>query len=159
MPDHAPPRSPRVGRRGVLLGGAGGLLLLSWPVRAAERPSLQEAIRGFTGGAPVNDGRVRLEIPPLVENGNAVGVTVTVDSPMTAGDHVRRIALFNEKNPQPDVAVFHLGERSGRARVSTRIRLATSQTMAAVAELSDGSFWSSTGSVIVTLAACIEDLS
>lgn len=123
------------------------------------RPSLDEVIRAFTGGRPVQAGRVTLSVPPLVENGNAVGVTVTVESPMTANDHVRRIALFNEKNPQPDIAVFHLGPRAGRARVATRIRLATSQTMVAVAELSDGSFWSAKANVIVTLAACIEDLS
>jgi sulfur-oxidizing protein SoxY len=123
------------------------------------RASLDEVIRAFTGGLPVQAGRVTLSVPPLVENGNAVGVTVTVESPMTANDHVRRIALFNEKNPQPDIAVFHLGPRAGRARVATRIRLATSQTMVAVAELSDGSFWSAKANVIVTLAACIEDLS
>lgn len=127
--------------------------------RVVTRPSLDEAIRDFTGGLPVRAGRVALSVPPLVENGNAVGVTVTVESPMTAADHVRRVALFNEKNPQPDIAVFHLGPRAGRARVATRIRLATSQTMVAVAELSDGSFWSARANVIVTLAACIEDLS
>ena len=127
--------------------------------RVVTRPSLDEAIRDFSGGLPVQAGRVALSVPPLVENGNAVGVTVTVESPMTASDHVRRIALFNEKNPQPDIAVFHLGPRAGRARVATRIRLATSQTMVAVAELSDGSFWSAKANVIVTLAACIEDLS
>ncbi|MDF2995466.1 MAG: sulfur oxidation protein SoxY [Xanthobacteraceae bacterium] len=127
--------------------------------RVVTRPSLEETIRDFTDGAPVQAGRVVLSVPPLVENGNAVGVTVTVESPMTLSDHVRRIALFNEKNPQPDIAVFHLGPRAGRARVATRIRLATSQTMVAVAELSDGSFWSARANVIVTLAACIEDLS
>lgn len=149
-------------RRTVLAAGAGGLIVLALPLRAAiaaERPSLAQAILAFTGGAPIEDGRVALDIPPLVENGNAVGVTVAVDSPMTAADHVRRIALFNEKNPQADVAVFHLGPRSGRARVATRIRLATSQTLAAVAEMSDGTYWSSKASIIVTLAACIEDLS
>lgn len=123
------------------------------------RASLEEAVRAFARGASVNPGRVRLDIPPLVENGNAVGVTVTVESPMTAADHVRRIGVFNEKNPQADVAIFHLGPRVGRAKVSTRIRLATSQTVMAVAEFSDGSFWSIQANVIVTLAACIEDLS
>jgi sulfur-oxidizing protein SoxY len=71
---------------------------------------------------------------------------------------VRRIALFNEKNPQADMAIFHLGPRAGEARVSTRLRLATSQTVVAVAEMSDGSVWSSSANVVVTLAACIEDL-
>jgi len=146
-------------RRDVLIGVTASLAVFSFPRAAIARPSLEEALRAFTGGQPINDGRVKLDIPPLLENGNAVGVTVDVESPMTPQDHVRRIALFNEKNPQADVAVFHLGPRSGRARVSTRIRLATSQTLVAIAELTDGSFWSSRANVIVTLAACIEDLS
>jgi sulfur-oxidizing protein SoxY len=133
-----------------------GVLLT--PRAAAAREALETAMQTFPSGARIQAGRVHLEVPPLVENGNAVGVLVRVDSPMTAGEHVRRIALFNARNPQPDVAVFHLGPRSGRAQVSTRIRLATSQTVAAVAELSDGSFWSAEADVIVTLAACIEEL-
>jgi sulfur-oxidizing protein SoxY len=123
------------------------------------RPTLDAAIRSFTGGTEVREGRVKFEISPLVENGNAVPVSVDVESPMTAADHVRRIALFNEKNPQADIVVFHLGPRAGRARVATRIRLATSQAVVALAEMSDGSFWSSRANVIVTLAACIEDIS
>jgi sulfur-oxidizing protein SoxY len=122
------------------------------------RPSLQEAVQEFAGSADIRSGRVHLDIPPLVENGNAVGVTVTVESPMTRSDHVRRIGLFNEKNPQAGVAIFHLGSRSGRAKVSTRIRLAATQKVKAVAEMSDGSFWSGEAKVIVTLAACVEDL-
>lgn len=124
-----------------------------------NRPTLDEAIRSFTGGAALREGRVKFEISPLVENGNAVPVSIEVDSPMTATDHVRRIALFNEKNPQADIVVFQLGPKSGRARVSTRIRLATSQTVVALAETSDGAFWSAKANVIVTLAACIEDIS
>ncbi|PAQ09436.1 SoxY-related AACIE arm protein [Mesorhizobium temperatum] len=148
-----------VGRRQFFRVGITGLLVISLPHRALARPSLDEAIRSFTGGANVLDGRVRLDLPPLVENGNAVGIAVVAESPMTEDDHVRRIAVFNEKNPEANVAVFHLGPRSGRATVSTRIRLATSQVVVAVAEMSDGSFWSSRASAIVTLAACIEDLS
>ncbi|WP_155888521.1 SoxY-related AACIE arm protein [Inquilinus limosus] len=146
-------------RRGLLAAGAGLAVLVLAPRPARARPSLEEAIRGFAGEAEIRPGRVRFDIPPLVENGNAVGVTVAVDSPMTEADHVRRIALFNEKNPQADIAIFHLGPRSGRASVSTRIRLATSQTVVALAEMSDGSVWSAEAEVIVTLAACIEDLS
>jgi sulfur-oxidizing protein SoxY len=126
---------------------------------AIHRPPLEEAIRAFTGGAEVRNERVKLDIPPLVENGNAVGITVSVDSPMTGTNYVRRIALLNEKNPQADVAVFHLSPRAGRAQVGTRIRLAASQVVVAIAETSDGKFWSSRASVVVTLAACIEDVS
>jgi sulfur-oxidizing protein SoxY len=146
-------------RRELLLAGAAGMVAFAIPLRAHARPKLDEAIRSFTGGAEVRDGRVKFDISPLVENGNAVPVSVAVDSPMTAADHVRRIALFNEKNPQADIAVFHLGPRSGRAHIATRIRLATSQVVVALAEMSDGSFWISTANVIVTLAACIEDVS
>ena len=77
---------------------------------------------------------------------------------MTAADHVKAIAIFNEKNPQPHVAVFHLGPRAGKASVATRIRLADSQKVVAIAEMSDGSCWSDTQDVIVTIAACLEDL-
>lgn len=147
-----------IGRRDALAGTAAGLLVLSLPARVLARPALEEAVRGFTGGAPVADGRVRLDIAPLVENGNAVPVTVSVESPMRRDDHVRRIGLFNEKNPEANVAIFHLTARLGRARVSTRIRLATSQQVIAVAEMSDGTYWARAGSVVVTLAACIEGL-
>jgi sulfur-oxidizing protein SoxY len=135
------------------------MIMLSLPLRVLARPSLEQAIREFTGGVDAREGRVRVDIPPLVENGNAVGVTVDVDSPMSATDHVLRIALLTESNPQPDVAVFRLGARAGRAQIGTRIRLATSQAVVALAQMSDDSFWISKGNVVVTLAACIEDLS
>lgn len=86
-----------------------------------------------------------------------VPITVTVDSPMTAASHVKSIAVFNEKNPQRDVASFTLGPRYRKPSVSTRIRLATTQKLVAVAQLNDGSYWSHTVDVIVTLAACIEE--
>jgi sulfur-oxidizing protein SoxY len=123
------------------------------------RPTLEEAVRKFTQGREVYTGLVKLDVPPLVENGNAVGVTVDVDHPMLPDNYVKRIALFNEKNPQVDMVVFHLTPRSGSAKVSTRVRLATSQNVIAIAELTDGSFWQARENVIVTLAACIEDLS
>lgn len=146
-------------RRELLLAGAAGVFAFAIPLPALARPTLAAAIRSFTGDAPVKEGPVKFEIAPLVENGNAVPVKIEVDSPMTAEDHVRRITLITEKNPQPDVAVFHLGPRAGRAQVATRIRLATSQVVVALAELSDGSFAISRANVVVTIAACIEDLS
>jgi sulfur-oxidizing protein SoxY len=149
-------RAPTLARRRLL--GTGASLLAVALVRPAQATpaEMEAAIRALVGEAAVLPGKVELEIPPLVENGNAVPVTVTVDSPMTPTDHVRRIALFNEKNPQPHVAVFHLRARAGRAQVGTRMRLADSQTVTAIAELSDGSWWTDTAKVIVTLAACLE---
>ena len=106
----------------------------------------------------VKEGRVTLDLPPLVENGNVVAMSVIVNSPMTKENHVKAIHVFNEKNPQPNVISMQLGPRAGRAQVSTRIRLAASQKLTAIAEMSDGTYWSDTQEVIVTLAACLEDL-
>jgi sulfur-oxidizing protein SoxY len=100
---------------------------------------------------------VKLELPPLSENGNTVPLTVSIESPMTPADHVRAIHVFTEQNPQPDVVTFRFGPRAGHARVSTRIRLANTQNVTAIGELSDGSFWSASAAVVVTLAACLED--
>jgi sulfur-oxidizing protein SoxY len=123
---------------------------------SATTEELNAAIAAFAGGVPVREGRVEFDIAPLVENGNTVPVTVRVQSPMSEADHVQAIAIFNEKNPQRDVAVFHLGPRAGRATIATRIRLATSQKLVAIARMNDGSCWSCSVDVIVTLAACVE---
>ena len=138
-----------------LILAAPALVALVRPARATPQ-RLAEAIRGFTGGAEPRPGRVRLEVPPLVENGNTVPLSVQVESPMTVADHVRAIAVFNELNPQPHVITAQLGPRAGRAFLATHIRLATSQTLVAVAQLSDGGFWSDSAQVVVTLAACVE---
>lgn len=138
---------------------AGGLLALTMRPCAAQamlEPELRDAIGRWCNGAVPQTGRITLDIAPLVENGNAVPVTLRVDSPMTEADHVREIALFNERNPQRDVARFLLGPDNGRAEVSTRIRLATSQRLVALARLSDGSLWQQQVEVVVTLAACVE---
>jgi sulfur-oxidizing protein SoxY len=136
---------------------AGGGMLLSIAPAAATPEMMKDAVRAVIGEAPVKKGKVKLDLPPLVENGNSVPCTVAVESPMTAADYVKAIHVFNEKNPQPNVISVKLGPRAGRASFSTRIRLADSQTVTAIAELSDGSFWSDEIDVIVTLAACIED--
>jgi len=117
---------------------------------------MEEAIRKVIGSARVTPGRVKLDLPPLVENGNTVPLAVSVESPMTEADHVRAIHVFTEKNPQPDVVSFRFGSRAGRASAATRVRLADTQTVVAIAELSDGSFWSARADVVVTLAACLE---
>lgn len=144
--------------RRLLLQTATGLTgwLLLRPALANNQ--LQDAVRAWAGGTPVQTGRVQLDIAPLVDNGNTVPLSVRVDSPMTATDHVLAIAVFNERNPQADVLRCQLGPRSGKAHVSTRIRLATTQKLTAVARLSDGSCWQQTVDVIVALAACLEEL-
>jgi len=143
-------------RRTLLAAGLGASLCIVWRPAHALSDELAGALRAFTGGAAAREGKINFDIAPLVENGNTVPITVTVDNPMTAANHVQAIAVFNEKNPQREVVACKLTPRTGRAVVSTRIRLATTQQLVAVAKLSDGSYWTHTVDVIVTLAACIE---
>ena len=136
----------------------GAVPVVSLQPADATPAMLAAAIRNVVGSAVVRTGKVKLDIPPLVENGNTVPMTVSVASPMTPEDFVKSIHVFNEKNPQPNIGNFYLGPRAGRAQVSTRIRLADSQKIVAIAHLSDGSFWSATADVVVTLAACTEEV-
>ena len=157
-------RQPTSTRRRFLRLAGGTAAIGALPLAIRVRPveatpeTMAAAIRTVVGSAVVQNGKVRLEIPPLVENGNAVPMTVSVASPMTANDYVKSIYVFNEKNPQPNLGNFHLGPRAGRAQISTRVRLADSQKITAIAKLSDGSFWSTTADVVVTLAACTEEV-
>ena len=157
-------QQPPNSSRRQFLGLAGGAAVLGAipivTVRHAEATPamLASAIQNVTGGAVVRTGKVKLDIPPLVENGNTVPMTVSVAHPMAPEDHVRSIHVFNEKNPQPNIGNFVLGPRAGRAQVSTRIRLADSQKITAIAHLADGSFWSASVDIVVTLAACTEEV-
>src|ERR1700737_2233059 len=137
----AGPQSASPTRRLILLAAAGfGLTSFAAPA-AATSAALEEAIRALLGEAAGNRGKGQLRMPPIVENGITVPLTVSVESPMTEADHVASIHIFNQKNPQPYVAAFHLGPRAGKAVVSTRIRLADSQQMGAIARLGAASFW------------------
>jgi sulfur-oxidizing protein SoxY len=140
----------------LALGSAAPSLLLA--PASATPAEMQAAVAGVVGEARINVGRVKLDIPPLVENGNTVPCAVTVESPMTAADHVKAIHVFAERNPQPYVISVALGPRAGRASISTRIRLRDTQTVLAVSEMSDGTFWSDRANVIVTIGACLEDV-
>jgi len=155
-PDHSSRRQ--------FLGLAGGAAVLGAVPIVTLRPAeatpamLAAAIRNVIGAAVVRVGKVKLDVPPLVENGNTVPMTVSVESPMTPGEYVKSIHVFNEKNPQPNIGNFYLGPRAGRARIATRIRLADSQKIVAIARLSDDTFWSASVDVVVTLAACTEEV-
>jgi sulfur-oxidizing protein SoxY len=137
---------------------AGTIPIVTLRPLQATPAMLNTAIRNIVGEAPVRTGRVKLDIPPLVENGNTVPLTVSVASPMTADDYVKSIHVFNEKNPQPNIGNFYLGPSSGRAQISTRIRLADTQKVVAIARLSDDTFWQVTTEIVVTLAACTEEM-
>ncbi|HEY0587933.1 MAG TPA: SoxY-related AACIE arm protein [Pseudoduganella sp.] len=137
-------------------------LIAALPLLALVRPAAatpeeqKAAIATYTSNASIQRGKITIDIAQLIDNGNAVPITIRVDSPMTEQDHVTDIAIFNEKNPLPDVVRFKLTPLAGKPEISTRIRLATSQTLTALARTSDGQWWQQTVDVIVALAACVE---
>ena len=137
---------------------AGTIPIVTLRPLEATPAMLSTAIRNVVGEAQIRTGKIKLDIPPLVENGNTVPMTVSVASPMTATDYVKSIHIFNEKNPQPNIGNFHLNPASGRAQVSTRIRLADTQKVVAIARLSDDTFWQVAADIVVTLAACTEEM-
>ncbi|MFO1160822.1 MAG: SoxY-related AACIE arm protein [Reyranellaceae bacterium] len=149
--------SPPLQRRTFLAGSALVMVLPVAPAQATPE-SMAAAIREVVGNAKVRAGKVTLDLPPLIENGNTVPLTVSVDSPMSEADHVKAIHVFNEKNPQPHVFDARLGPRNGKAMIGTRIKLGDSQKIVAIAETSKGEFWSASADVIVTLAACLEEI-
>ena len=151
-----PTRRDALAMAGALAAGCAVPTITMRPA-AATPADMQSAIARIIGEAKLNVGKVRLDIPPLVENGNTVPCTISVESPMTPADHVKAIHVVSERNPQPNVISAFLGPRAGRANVSARIRLADTQTVIAVAQMSDGSFWSTNVNVIVTVGACLEE--
>lgn len=143
-------------RRLLLTGLGAGMLSSALPLAALGEPEdADAAIRDIFGDGALNEGKVTVKLPPIAENGNSVAITVSVDSPMTEDNHVRRMAIISPRNPIAEIAVFELGPRAGKAEVSTRIRMAGTQRIRAVAEMSDGSLWVGSASTVVTLAACV----
>lgn len=122
----------------------------------AKKEDADEAIQKITGNAKIQEGRVTLTIPPLVENGNLVVLKVSVDSPMTADDYVKAIHVIAEGNPFPNIFTAYLTPRSGTANITTRVRLADSQVVWAIAQMSNGSYWKGSAETLVTLSACTE---
>ena len=155
--DHAT-KKVSLGRRTLLAGAAGTIALTLVPYEAAAAPEdLAAALKTILGDKQLQNGRVKIEIPPLADNGNSVPITISVESPMTAADHVKAIHILSEKNPLANIVRFGLGPRSGVAKVQTNIRLALTQKVTVVAEMSDASFFGGTAETIVTAAACLED--
>jgi sulfur-oxidizing protein SoxY len=152
------PSDGDLSRRSLLAGAVGILVLPLGSAAEAAPEDMAEAMAEALGkDAPIKPGRIKIELPQLAENGNSVPLKIAVESPMSAADHVKTIFIFSERNPVPNVVRFHLGPRSGAARVQTSIRLAGTQRITAVARMSDGSLWSGGADVIVTQAACLDD--
>jgi sulfur-oxidizing protein SoxY len=117
---------------------------------------LQPLVDKITGGAPLREGRITLEVPRLSDNGHSVPLKINVESAMSEGDYVKTLHVLSERNPRPVIAMFHLYPSSGRAEVSTRVRLNGEQQILVIAAMADGSFWGASAAVIVTETACLD---
>jgi sulfur-oxidizing protein SoxY len=146
-----------VARRSVLAIGIGGLAAAMWgrsTVPAFAKNDSDELIKKFTGGKTPAEGRVRLDLPEIAENGNTVPMTVSVESPMTEQAYVSDVLVVAEGNPRGGIAQFHFSPASGVAEANTRIRLAETQNVVAIAKMNDGSFFTASKQVKVTIGVC-----
>lgn len=167
MKNASPNPAPNPSRRrflsnAALLAAASGLPATAGAqatkdLRGTEQ-DMRAAIGRFIGDKALNKGRVDFKVPPLVDNGNTVAISVSVESPMTEADHVKAIRIFSERNPEPVIMAMKLGPRCGIAHVATRVRLADTQTLVAVAQMSDGTFWYGSAPTVVTIASCLEEI-
>lgn len=153
-------QDPHSRRRRALLQATGSLALVTLlPTPVAATPEgMQQAITDAYGDRQIQPGRVKLQVPPLAENGNSVAVTVTVESAMHGSERVEKLTLFAAANPLPIITRLEFGPAAGRAQAAFRVRLADTQRLLAVAEMADGSLWSGSATTIVTLAACTDFL-
>jgi sulfur-oxidizing protein SoxY len=143
-------------QRRVFITSLTALTLSPWQSTSATPSDAMQAMKAIVGNRPVNSGRIYFELPPLVENGNLVAIKFSVQSPMTQNDYVKAIHIIAEANPLPNVVSCYFTPLSGKAEASTRIRLADSQKVWALAQISDGSFWRTSVDTVVTLSACTE---
>ncbi len=144
-------------RRQVLMLGAGAAAIAALGIPggpAYAKNDYEEVIAKFTGGKTPTPGKVKLDLPEIAENGNTVPMTVSVESPMTPQSHVTDVLVVTDGNPRAGVATFHFSPASGIAEANTRIRLATSQNIIAVAKMNDGSFFTASKAVKVTIGGC-----
>ena len=142
-------------RRQVLAGSAGALAAAGLGIAPAQAANnAQDLIKAFTGGKQATEAKVKLDLPEIAENGNTVPMTVTVDSPMTEQSHVTEVLVLADGNPNAGVATFHFSPASGVAEANTRIRLAATQNITAIARMNDGSFFTVSKQVKVTIGGC-----
>ena len=157
MKPSRPLPGPRRLRRALLGGGAAALLpvVFATPARAEDEPEVA-AFKSYVGSRAVRTGRLKLDVPRIADNGNVVPVKIQMPGPFAAGAEVRSIHLFSEKNPVAQMAVFHFPVAVPRIEIESRVRLAGSQRLAAVATLADGSLYSATADIVVTVSACLD---
>ena len=147
--------TPTFNRRQTLALGAGAMgVAVLGPLPGLAKNDSEEAIKKFTGGKTPVQGKIKLDLPEIAENGNTVPMTVTVESPMTEQSHVTDVLIVADENPRSGVVTFHFSPASGVAEANTRIRLAATQDVIAVAKMNDGSFFMASKQVKVTIGGC-----
>jgi len=147
----------QLNRRQVMAASAGALAAAAMgatisPALAANDSA--DLIKKFTGGKAATEGKVKLDLPEIAENGNTVPMTVSVDSPMSEQSYVTEVLVVGDGNPNGGMATFHFSPLSGAAEANTRIRLAATQNITAVAKMNDGSFFTASKQVKVTIGGC-----
>ena len=144
----------------VAAGSAAAAALVAAGARvaiAAEEPkTIEEAIKRLLGDRELADGAkiISLDLPQIAENGNTVPLGIAIESPMTDEDYVKAVHIFADGNPRPDVASFHFTPANGVAQASTRMRLAKTQNVITVAEMSDGKAYITQAEIKVTIGGC-----
>ena len=147
--------TPTFNRRQTLALGAGAMsVAVLGPLPGLAKNDSEEAIKKFTGGKTPVQGKIKLDLPEIAENGNTVPMTVTVESPMTEQSHVTDVLIVADENPRSGVVTFHFSPASGVAEANTRIRLAATQDVIAVAKMNDGSVFMTSKQVKVTIGGC-----
>lgn len=147
--------------RRELIVGAGAAIAVATLVGDAsiaiaqdKPPTYDEVVSKILGQAKAEEGKVNIDLPEIAENGNTVPYSVTVDSPMSDADHVKAIHVLSTGNPSPTIASYHFSPASGKATVSSRMRLAKTQDIVSIAELSNGKFLMGKRTVKVTIGGC-----
>jgi sulfur-oxidizing protein SoxY len=142
-------------RRQLLAGSAGALAVGTLGIApAAAANNAEDLIKAFTGGKQTTEGKVKLDLPEIAENGNTVPMTVMVESPMTDSSYVSDVLVVGDGNPNGGMVTFHFTPSSGIAEANTRIRLAQTQNIIAVAKMNDGAFFTASKQVKVTIGGC-----
>ena len=144
-------------RRRILGAGAGALATAAFGASVSPAIAANDSadlIKKFTGGKAPSEGKVKLDLPEIAENGNTVPMTVSVESPMTEQSYVTDVLIVGDGNPNGGMATFHFTPASGVAEANTRIRLAATQSITAVARMNDGSFYTASKQVKVTIGGC-----
>jgi sulfur-oxidizing protein SoxY len=138
---------------GATMVAAGGVILNTSSAHA-DAKMVDEAVMKLIGDTKLVDGKITLDLPQIAENGNTVPIGVAVDSPMTADNYVKAVHLFADGNPTPGVASLYFTPMSGKAEASSRMRMAGTQNVIAVAEMSDGKVFRASQEVKVTIGGC-----